>query len=342
MSAPTVAVVILNWNGRQFLEQFLPSVTASSYQPCTIYVADNASTDDSLDYLKAHWPQVKIISLPENYGFTKGYNEALRQVQADYYVLLNSDVEVEAGWLEPMVRLLESDHTIGACQPRIRSYHQRDHFEYAGAAGGWIDRYGYPFCRGRIFEQLEPDTGQYNDTVPVFWASGAAMFVRASVFHELRGFDTFFFAHQEEIDLCWRMQLAGYSVYVCPDSIVYHVGGGTLPRGNSRKTFLNFRNNHIMLAKNLTWPQRLWIIPFRFCLDGVTAWKQLLSGDSATFKAIVKAHFAFIGWLFNGRKKSNFPIRRDGKLQGVLPANLAWLHFARGKKKFSEIVQKTH
>lgn len=172
MPAPTVAVVILNWNGRKFLEQFLPSVTASGYQPCTIYVADNASTDDSLDYLKANWPQVKIISLPENYGFTKGYNEALRQVQADYYVLLNSDVEVEAGWLEPMVRLLESDHTIGACQPRIRSYHQRDHFEYAGAAGGWIDRYGYPFCRGRVFEQLEADTGQYNDTVPIFWPAG--------------------------------------------------------------------------------------------------------------------------------------------------------------------------
>lgn len=342
MSAPTVAVVILNWNGRKFLEQFLPSVTASSYQPCTIYVADNASTDDSLAYLQSQWPQVQIIALPENYGFTRGYNEALRQVQADYYVLLNSDVEVETNWLEPMVNLLESDHTIGACQPRIRAYHQRDHFEYAGAAGGWIDRYGYPFCRGRVFEQLEVDAGQYNNVAPIFWASGAAMFVRANVFHELRGFDVFFFAHQEEIDLCWRMQLAGYSVYACPDSIVYHVGGGTLPRGDSRKTFLNFRNNHIMLAKNLAWHQRLWIIPFRFCLDGVTAWKQLLSGDGATFKAIIKAHFAFIGWLFNGRKKSNFPVRRGGKLQGQLQANLAWLHFARGKNKFSEIVQETH
>lgn len=342
MPAPTVAVVILNWNGRKFLEQFLPGVVASTYIHTHIYVADNASTDDSLSYLEAAWPQVKLVRLQENYGFARGYNEALARIDADYYVLLNSDVEVSAGWLEPMVDLLESNTNIGACQPRIRSYQQRDHFEYAGAAGGWIDRYGYPFCRGRVFEKLEADTDQYNDVSPVFWASGAAMFVRAKVFHELRGFDAFFFAHQEEIDLCWRMQLAGHHVYACPTSIVYHVGGGTLPRGNSRKTFLNFRNNHIMLAKNLAWHQRIWIIPFRFCLDGVTAWKQLFSGDTGTFKAIIQAHFAVIGWVFTGRKKSNFPVKRTGKLQGVLRANLAWLHFARGKNKFSEIVKKTH
>lgn len=338
---PKVAVVILNWNGRKYLKHFLPSVTASTYPNMELIVADNGSTDDSIEFLKNEFPTVRIIELPRNYGFARGYNEALKLVNADFYMLLNSDVEVVSGWLEPMVQLMQTDNKIAACQPKILSYQNRKLFDYSGAAGGWIDSYGYPFGRGRIFDICEEDHGQYDKPEPVFWASGAALLIRPAVFKSAGGFDEFFFAHQEEIDLCWRIQLAGYSVWACPSSVVFHVGGGTLPKGNSRKTYLNFRNNHIMLAKNLPWQKLLWIIPARQFLDAVSAFKGLFSGDGGYFIAIVRAHVAFAKWLFFKRHKSVFPVKRKGDLTGVYRGNLAWQHFVKKKKTFNEIVNES-
>jgi len=337
-SLPKVAIVILNWNGRKFLEQFLPSVFLSSYLKKEVIVADNFSTDGSIAFLEKNYPAVRIIRLSQNWGFAKGYNEALKQVEADYFVILNSDVEVAPGWLEPMIDLLENDKTIAACQPKLRSYHDKKMFEYAGAAGGWIDKYGYPFSKGRVFEICEEDLGQYDQSEPIFWASGAALFIRSSVFHKMKGFDEYFFAHQEEIDLCWRIQLAGYKIYSCPSSIVYHVGGGTLPKGNSKKTYLNFRNNHIMLNKNLPLSKKIWVVPIRVFLDIISAFKGLLTGDSGYFVAIVKAHFAFLKWFIFHRKQSLFPASRKGNLHGYFLKNIIWLHFVNGKNNFSEIV----
>lgn len=314
---------------------------ASTYSNFEIIIADNGSTDDSVVFLQQQYPVIRRILLGKNHGFARGYNEALKQVDAPFYVILNSDVEVQPGWLEPMVNLLEENATIAACQPKILSYANPRLFEYAGAAGGWLDKYGYPFARGRIFDICEEDRGQYDNAEPIFWASGAALFIRSSVFHAMKGFDEYFFAHQEEIDLCWRIQLAGYNIYACPSSVVYHVGGGTLPRGNSRKTYLNFRNNHIMLSKNLPFVKKLWIMPARNFLDAVSAWKGLLSGDAGYFIAIIRAHAAFVKWWIFYRGKSVFPKTKTGNLSGYLQKNMVWQHFGRKKKVFSEIVGKT-
>ena len=337
-ASPSVAVVILNYNGKTFLERFLPSVKASTYAHLHIVVADNASTDDSLTYLRSTHPDVEILINKTNEGFAKGYNTALRQVKADIFVLLNSDVEVTPNWIEPIVALMVSDKSIAACQPKILDWNNRTRFEYAGAAGGWVDRYGYPFCRGRIFSHCETDHGQYDTVEPVFWASGAAMFVRAAVFHEMGGFDDFFFAHQEEIDLCWRMQLSGYRVFACPASVVYHVGGGTLPQGNPKKTFLNFRNNLIMLYKNYRADERIWKIPYRLGLDAISAWKNLATGNSAYFIAVLKSHIAFAGWCLFHQKESIFPKTKKGKPAGLYPGNVIWMHFLRGMHTFREII----
>jgi GT2 family glycosyltransferase len=336
-----VAVVILNWNGRKFLEQFLPSVMASTYSNFEVIVADNSSADDSISFVQRSYPALRIIRFDKNYGFAKGYNEALKQVESDYYIILNSDVDVQPVWIQPMIALLENNPSIAACQPKILSYNNKKLFEYAGGAGGWLDKYGYPFAKGRIFDICEEDHGQYDQSEPVFWASGAALFIRSSVFHEMKGFDEYFFAHQEEIDLCWRIQLAGYKIYSCPSSVVYHVGGGTLPRGNSKKTYLNFRNNHIMLSKNLPFRRKLWIMPARNFLDAVSAWKGLLSGDGGYFIAILRAHAAFTKWWIFYRKRSVFPVSKKGALSGYLQKNMVWLHFVKKKKVFTEIVGKT-
>lgn len=336
--SPKVAVVILNWNGRKHLEQFLPSVTAATYANYEVIVADNGSKDDSLSFLQMKYRDIKTIQFKENYGFARGYNEALKQVSADYYVLLNSDVEVKPDWLEPMVELLEKDRSIAACQPKILSWNNKHLFEYAGAAGGWLDEYGYPFAKGRVFDICEEDKGQYDQCEPIFWASGAALFIRPAVFHAVKGFDEYFFAHQEEIDLCWRIQLAGYKIYSCPASIVYHVGGGTLPKGNSLKTYLNFRNNRIMLSKNLPLSKKIWVMPVRNLLDGISAWKGLLTGDGGYFIAILRAQLAFIKWWLFNKKKSVFPTERNKPLSGFLKKNMAWQHFVKKKKAFSEIV----
>ena len=337
-AAPSVAVVILNYNGKTFLERFLPSVKASTYAHLHIVVADNASTDDSVTFLRSTHPDVEILINKTNEGFAKGYNTALRQVKADIFVLLNSDVEVTPNWIEPIVALMVSDKSIAACQPKILDWNNRTRFEYAGAAGGWVDRYGYPFCRGRIFSHCETDHGQYDTVEPVFWASGAAMFVRAAIFHEMGGFDDFFFAHQEEIDLCWRMQLSGYRVFACPASVVYHVGGGTLPQGNPKKTFLNFRNNLIMLYKNYRADERIWKIPYRLGLDAISAWKNLATGNSAYFIAVLKSHIAFAGWCLFHQKESIFPKTKKGKPAGLYPGNVIWMHFLRGMHTFREII----
>lgn len=339
---PSVAVVILNWNGRKFLEQFLPSVLQTVYPNFSVVVADNASTDDSLKFLQNHYPQVSIIQNPDNEGFARGYNLALKNVKADYYVLLNSDVEVTPGWMGSVVALMESDLQIAACQPKVLSYHEKNVFEYAGASGGWIDYLGYPFSRGRVFDVCEADEGQYEDAVPCFWATGAAFFVRSNLFHEMRGFDPFFFAHQEEIDLCWRMQLAGYKVYVQPASIVFHVGGGTLPKGDSLKTFLNFRNNLIMMFKNYHRPNMYWILPMRILLDAIAAWKNLLAGDGGFFKAVFRAHLHFLKWVLSGklRKESIFPAKRGRPMIGWYTGSVVYNYFLQGKKLFSQIVKR--
>ncbi len=339
MNNPLVAIVILNYNGRNYLQQFLPFVLASTYPNKKIIVADNASTDDSINILRQYFPQVEILINKKNDGFAGGYNWALKQVEADYFVLLNSDVEVTPNWIEPIIDLMEGNEKIAACQPKLLAYHNNKSFEYAGASGGFIDYLGYPFSRGRIFDVLEEDKNQYNDAIEIFWATGAAMFVKSKIFNNCGGFDERFFAHQEEIDLCWRMQLAGYKIYVCPQSVVYHVGAGTLPRGG-RKVFLNFRNNLWMLSKNLTVKEKIWKLPFRFFLDGISAWKGLINGDKAFFVAIVKAHIAVsTSWIF-GFSKSSQSRKSLKELSGVNNKSIVYKHFIKGVKTFNEIRDK--
>ena len=339
ISLPSVAVVILNWNGKNFLEKFLPSVMASDYENLTIIVADNASTDDSVYFLKTYYPSIEIFENPANEGFSKGYNIALMKVSADYYVLLNSDVEVSPDWIAPIILLMESDENIAACQPKILSFNKKSEFEYAGASGGWIDNLGYPFSRGRVFDHCEKDMGQYDNATEIFWASGAAFFVKSSVFHQLHGFDPYFFAHQEEIDLCWRMKRAGYKIYVEPASVVYHVGGGTLPMGDRRKVFLNFRNNQVMLVKNLPFSEAAWKIPVRIFLDIVAAFRALISGNFSTFISIGSAHLDFLKWIFFEKKGNKLSKIKMKNMTGVYAGSIVWKYFLKKKRTFYEIVE---
>lgn len=330
-----VAVVILNWNGRSFLEKFLPSVIEHSSN-ATVYVADNASSDESVEFLSEHFPTINIIENNSNLGFAGGYNTALKGLKEEFFVLLNSDVEVTAKWLDPMMRLLDSDDSIAACQPKMLQFDRRSHFEYAGASGGFIDKYGYPFGRGRLFETLEEDSGQYNDAVEVFWASGACLFIRSKVYRELGGLDVDFFAHMEEIDLCWRAKRAGHRIMVEPRSVVYHVGGGTLSRSNPWKTFLNFRNGLELLAKNLPKDQLFWKIPFRLILDGMAAFKFLLSGQPRDLWAVFRAHMAFYGRLSKTLKKRTGPYPG---LKGIYSRSIVFDYFIRKLRKFSDLPQ---
>ncbi|ALJ00313.1 glycosyltransferase family 2 protein [Rufibacter tibetensis] len=337
-NSPKVAVVILNWNGRRWLEQFLPSVLQNSPE-AEIVVADNASQDDSVSFLRAQYPQVRLIQLPENLGFCEGYNQALRQVEATYYVLLNSDVEVTPNWLVPMLDLLEKNPPIAACQPKIKSFHQRTHFEHAGAAGGFLDAHGYPFCRGRLFDTVEEDRGQYDDTRPVFWATGACLLIRAEAYWKASGFEKRFFAHMEEIDLCWRLQNLGYHIYYQGHSTVYHVGGGTLPKSNPRKTFLNFRNGAALLYKNLADAEVDKILYTRLVLDGVAATQYFLKGEWKEVKAIYKAHRAFLADKpFWKEKRKEVPVKkRTHELTGWSQQSVVWEYFVKGKKEFSAL-----
>ena len=321
-----VSVVILNWNGRHFLERFLPSLMAFTPRDyAEVVVADNGSTDDSIVFLKKFFPEVRLILLDRNYGFTGGYNRALAQLESDYFVLLNSDVEVTQGWLVPLVDLMESDENIAAVMPKIRSYDRREYFEYAGACGGLIDIFGFPYCRGRILNRIERDKGQYDTPVEIFWASGAAMFVRAELYKRFGGLDESYFAHMEEIDLCWRLKNAGYKIMVEPASVVYHVGGGTLPNESPRKLYLNFRNNLSTLYKNLPGMRLFPIMFIRMCMDGMIALGYLFKGKFSFFKAVLKAHIGFYRQLPQFRvKRKAIPVKCIG-LTGMLKGSLAFL-----------------
>lgn len=296
-----IAVVILNWNGKKLLEQFLPSVIQYS-QEATIYVADNASTDDSISFIKANYPTIKIINNSGNYGYAKGYNEALQFVEEEIYALVNSDIEVTENWLQPILELFKEEK-VAIAQPKILDYKNKKLFEYAGAAGGFIDKYGFPFCRGRVFETLEEDKGQYNDIIDIFWATGACMFIRKKVFRELNGFDADFFAHQEEIDLCWRAHNKGYITKYCGISTVYHVGGATLKTGSPMKTFLNFRNSLWMMLKNLPTEKIFPVLFLRLILDGIAGIKFLAEGKPKHLWAVLKSHFYFYCYLVKYLKK---------------------------------------
>jgi len=330
-----VAIVILNWNGRKFLEQFLPSVLLHSAGSAEVIIADNASTDDSVSWMQEHYPNVRLIRNKENGGFAKGYNDALKEVDAEYYVLLNSDIEVTENWIDPVIRMMDADKNIAACQPKLLSWYQRDTFEYAGAAGGFIDRYGYPFCRGRIFFTVEKDEGQYDDACEVFWATGACMFVRAELYHKHGGLDEDFFAHMEEIDFCWRLKIAGYKIMYCPDSKVYHIGGGTLPKNSSRKTYLNFRNNFTLLYKNLPSKQLFPVFFVRLILDGVAGVKFLISGGFADMFAVTRAHFSFYRHLASHRRKRKTLQQKE--VNCTYKGNLVWEHYVKGIKHYSDL-----
>ncbi|MBQ6238171.1 MAG: glycosyltransferase family 2 protein [Bacteroidales bacterium] len=329
------AIVILNWNGRPMLERFLPSVVANTTGDAEVVIADNGSTDDSIEFLKTNYPSLRLILMDKNYGFAEGYNRALAQIDAEYYVLLNDDVEVTPGWTDKVVALMDSDPRIAAAQPMLKMFDRRDHFEYAGGAGGYIDKLGYPFCRGRIFSTIEQDTGQYNDTRDVFWATGAAMFVRSAVWKELGGLDGDFFAHMEEIDFCWRARNHGYRIVATSDAQVFHVGGGTLPKSSPFKTQLNFRNNLAMLYKNLPASRQRRVIALRIVLDWVAALSFLAKGNWGEFRAVFKAHRQFRQWkpALQAKRAAIQPHEVDC----VYRRSILVDYHLKGKKVFSEL-----
>ncbi len=327
-----IAVVILNWNGQKLLEQFLPSVIQYS-QEAAIYVADNASTDDSISFLKTNYPNIEIIQNIKNFGFAKGYNEALKDIKTDIFALVNSDIEVTENWLQPIIDTFVNESNTVIIQPKILDFKNKQYFEYAGAAGGFIDKFGYPYCRGRIFETLEKDENQYNDDCEIFWASGACFFIRSNVFNDLKGFDEDFFAHQEEIDLCWRAKNKSHVVKYNSKSVVYHVGGATLQAGNPRKTFLNFRNSLLMLTKNLPKSSLIPILFIRMILDGIAGIKFLLNGKLKHFIAILKAHFSFYClFLHNYNKREKNQTSEYYKLKSIV-----FTYYIKSGKVFGQL-----
>ena len=329
-----IAIVILNWNGQKLLEQFLPSVVNFSQQEADIYIADNASTDSSITYVKEFFPTVKIVKNTINGGYAKGYNDALKHIDADIYCLLNSDVEVTKGWLKPIISTFKNDEDTAIIQPKLLDFKDKTKFEYAGAAGGFVDLYGYPYCRGRIFNHLEADNGQFNDEATIFWASGACLFIRSKVYHQLDGLDEDYFAHQEEIDLCWRAQNKGYKVKYIGTSTVYHVGGATLQETNPKKTFLNFRNSLLNIVKNVPKKWFLLVIFSRLILDGIAGVKFLIELKPAHTLAIVKAHFSFYKNFFKFLKKRRV---LQKKQDYNLHTSIVWQYFALGRKKFNKL-----
>ena len=337
-------IAILNYNSLDFLEMYLPLLLDSSTAEFDIVMIDNASTDESVEYVEDHFPEIEIVRLDKNYGFAEGYNQGLVAVKTKYAVLLNSDVEVTENWLDPLIAFMESNKAYGSVMPKIRSVEERDSFEYAGAAGGYLDRWGYPYCRGRLFDTVEKDTGQYDDVQDVFWTTGAAMVVRTDLFKKLGGFDGAYFAHQEEIDLCWRMHKAGYKLAVVPESVVYHVGGGTLDYGSARKVYLNFRNSLFTLFKNEEGWGRLTKIFVRLILDGIAGVKFLLSGELRSVWAILRAHFAFYGSglaLLSKRKESKEKIKsvQIGPSNSIGKTNFSVVmaYYIKGQKLFTDL-----
>ena len=335
-----VAIVLLNYNGKKWLSRFLPKLTSHS-DPHSIVLADNASTDDSVEYVRGFYPNIQIIQNKTNAGFAQGYNEALAHLEGkfDYYLLINTDIEVTENWVEPLLTVLEKDPTYAGVQPKIRSFYQRDSFEHAGASGGFVDRSFYPFCRGRLMHITEKDEGQYNNQKEIFWATGACMLVRSSVFHELEGFDCDFFAHMEEIDFCWRAKKRGYRFCVEPKSMVYHVGGGTLSYVNPQKTYLNFRNNLFMIHKNYDGILFLMIFK-RLVLDGVAGVKFLVGMSPKNTLAVIKAHFSYYAALSELNKKRK-TIQRStvnkGKLTGMFTGCIIWAFYFKRIRKFSKL-----
>lgn len=332
-----VAIVILNWNGATMMRRFLPSVIEHSQDVADIVVADNASSDDSLQLLRDEFPTVRTIVLDKNYGFAEGYNRALKQVDNEYYMLLNSDVEVTEGWLDKLVEFMDVHPGAAACQPKLRAEHTRDMFEYAGASGGYLDRYGYPFCRGRIFDTVEKDQGQYDDVAEVLWATGAALMIRRADYWDAGALDGRFFAHCEEIDLCWRLCSFGRKIYCVPQSVVYHVGGGTLPKGNPMKTYLNFRNNLTMLYKNLPEQELRHVMRVRFWLDYVAAFKSLLLDRNwGEFSAVLRGRRAFKAWKkdFVEDRKRIQARRVETSCKTRKPYSILWMYYVKGKHTY--------
>jgi GT2 family glycosyltransferase len=334
-----VAVVILNWNGRSLLEKYLPGVVEHSNASAEVILADNASTDDSVEYVRRNFPTVRIIQNEDNGGYSRGYNQALAQVDADFFVLLNSDIQVGAQWIEPVIEHMKRHRQLAACQPKIKDLRHPERFEYAGAAGGFIDKYGYPFCRGRLFTTLEKDTGQYDESCEIFWASGACLFVRSDAFKEVNGLDERLFSHMEEIDMCWRLKNRGYKIGYCADSEVLHLGGGTLEAGHPRKTYYNFRNNLYMVFKNLPREKLIPIIGVRLILDGVAGLKFLFGGQLRHVWPILRAHFSFyrhLGSLSKARRAQQMTSKRM-KIYNAYKGSIALSYFLGGKKKFTDL-----
>ena len=338
-----LAIVILNWNGVKMLEKYLPSVMLYSRGEATVYVADNASSDYSLEFLYTHYRETcKVIELDKNWGFAEGYNKALQQVDAEYYLLLNSDIEVTHHWLTPLIEFMAAHPDVAACQPKLLSVADKNRFEYAGASGGFLDRYGYPFCRGRIFETVERDDGQYDQMQDVLWATGAALMIRSKDYWAAGGLDGRFFAHNEEIDLCWRLRIRGRRICCVPDSVVYHVGGGTLPKGNPMKTFLNFRNNLTMLYKCLPDEELNSVMRMRWFLDYVAAWETLLLNFNwGDFCAIYRARRAFKRWRkdFTADRQAIQQSRVGGAIPEQRRFSILWQYYAKGRKTYSLLPQ---
>lgn len=332
------SIVILNWNGADMLRRFLPSVLKYSGE-AEVVVADNASSDSSLSVLSAEFPEVRTIVLDRNYGFAEGYNMALRQVEAEYCLLLNSDVEVTPGWLDTLQDYMDGHPEVAACQPKLRCEWDRTLLEYAGACGGYIDRLGYPFCRGRVFGTVETDEGQYDTVASVTWATGAALMVRSKAYWEVGGLDGRFFAHQEEIDLCWRLRSRGYRIACIPHSVVYHVGGGTLPKESPRKTFLNFRNNLLLLYKNMPGKELSRVMAIRFFLDALASLQFLLKGETGSFKAVWKARREFrrIKADFRADREQNLLLAKVPLSEILFDKSILWQYYIKGRKTFASL-----
>ncbi len=339
MEQTTIAIVILNWNGEELLPKFLPSVIENSQiEGVKIIVADNGSTDNSLQTLQ-DYPQVEILDLKENFGFAKGYNEALKQIEAKYYILLNSDVEVTPGWMDSLITVMDENPNVAAVQPKILNWHKKDEFEYAGAAGGHIDKLGFPFCRGRVLNVNEKDEGQYDEYASIFWASGACMAIKADLFHKAGGFDSDFWAHMEEIDLCWRLKSMGYKIMYTPYSKVYHLGGGSLSYDNPKKLFLNFRNSLWLLHKNLPKNKLLKVMFVRMLLDGTAAFKLLSEGNGSGFMSVAKAHYSYYKSLpiLNQKRKDLMNISSQKWHDEIHYKSIIWKFYLERKRKFTEM-----
>ena len=335
-----LAIVILNWNGEAMLRQYLPNVLRYSRDEATIYVADNASTDHSVETLRREFPEVKLIILDKNWGFAEGYNLALRQIEAEYYLLLNSDVEVTPHWLTPLLNFMDAHPEAAICESKMLSVFHKDCFEYAGACGGFMDRYGYPFCRGRIFDTIERDNGQYDETTEVLWTAGAALMIRSKDYWLVNGLDGRFFAHCEEIDLCWRLRIRGRRIFCLPESTIYHVGGGTLPKSNPMKTFFNFRNNLTMLYKCLPDSELRHVMRWRWFLDYLAAWEMLiLKRNVGDFRAVYRGRKAFRRWRkdFEADRRAIQASRTEEDIKEHRRFSLLWQYYVKGKKTFAQL-----